>query len=441
VLLAGCAQSEGPTTERRYLDAALMAGRWLQAESPDGSGGGIPDELSDSTVTSSLGTGAAGRALFFSELFVASADSSFLRSARAAATVALEGAEQAPDAYGLYDGLSGIAFALAEVGALSGDSLLRADAERLFRQVLEAGSARGTAAWGDVNDVLVGTAGVGLALLYAFDAFGDPAYLSGAIRAADALLDVAEPVPGGGLRWMRGQAMQFDLPNFSHGTSGVAYFLARVGDASGFDRFSEAAQQGAAYLESIAEGGDSLFLVPYGIPNDGWATPFDIGWAHGPAGTARLHYELWRRTGDVGMWNRVITQAATILASGVPGPSRDTARWVGPFRIDRRFGTSGAADFLIAWSEVSQNVAYLERARRITDTILDSAIESTEGMFWSLPLYGFQGGEGTGVFTGFFYGAAGLGLTLLHQHYAETAQLPLIRLPDDPFPRRERRDV
>ena len=56
-------------------------------------------------------------------------------------------------------------------------------------------------------------------------------------------------------------------------------------------------------------------------------------------------------------------------------------------------------------------------------------------MWWRVPLYGFQG-EGEGVFTGYFYGSAGLGLALLQAHHAQRGSWPRVRFPDDPFPRR-----
>ncbi len=348
--------------------------------------------------------------------------------------------------YGLYNGLAGVGFALAETAVIAENTELRDQAERTFRRFVDAADPAepgagggGGARWNEANDVLAGTAGVGLALLYAFEQFGDSAFLRMAIRAGDDLLGVAEVLPVGGLRWMRGTETPLDLPNFSHGTAGVGFFMARLGAASGVARFTEAAHGAVAYLDLIADRQQGLLLVPYGVPNEGYATPHDIGWAHGPTGTARLYYELWAETDESEMRNRVEASAQTVVASGIPGPSRDSTLWVGPFRIDRRFGTSSAAVFLMDWGSTAQNEIYLESAERVVEDILERATESEEGLFWRLPRYGFQGGEEDGVFTGYFYGVAGLGLTLLQQHYTQLGDHPTIRLPDDPFPRRERR--
>jgi hypothetical protein len=340
------------------------------------------------------------------------------------------------DDYGLYTGLSGIAVSLAETGAAVDEEDLRQSAQRLFRRIaLAADQADGAHGWGDVYDVLGGWAGVGLSLLYGFEEFGDPTFLEAAVTAGDALLGVGDPVFEGGTRWIRGERMDLDLPNFSHGTAGVGYFMVRLGEVSGLPRFSEAALRAVEYLDQIADRRDGLYLVPYGVPNEGYATPYDIGWAHGPAGTSRLHYAIWMQTGDPDLRNRVEAGARAIVASGLPGESEDRARWSDPFRIDRRFGTSGAVAFLIDWGFATENRTHLEVATRATDDILGRATNTADGIFWRLPLYGFQGLEEDGVFMGYFYGSAGLGLTLLQQHYAGIGMHPRIRLPDDPFPR------
>ena len=440
VLLTGCQEAGDPGAATRYLDAAIRAGRWLESMSANGNGAALPDELSGAVASASLGTGAAGRAVFFAELFAVSGDSTFLVSAIAAAETAHRASAATPVSYGLYNGLAGVGFALAETAVISGNTELGDHAERTFWRIVDAADLTEQGArWSEVNDVLAGTAGIGLALLYAFEQFGDSAFLRMATRAGDDLLGVAEPLREGGLRWMRGTKTPLDLPNFSHGTAGVGFFMARLGAVSGVARFTEAARGAVAYLELIADRQQGLLLVPYGVPNDGYATPYDIGWAHGPAGTARLYYELWAETDESEMRNRVEASAQTVVASGIPGPSRDSTLWVGPFRIDRRFGTSSAAVFLMDWGSTAQNEIYLESAERVVEDILERATESEEGLFWRLPRYGFQGGEEDGVFTGYFYGVAGLGLTLLQQHYTQLGDHPTIRLPDDPFPRRERR--
>ena len=124
----------------------------------------------------------------------------------------------------------------------------------------------------------------------------------------------------------------------------------------------------------------------------------------------------------------------TLAASGIPDATQDSSRWTGPFRIDRRFGTSGAAAFLLRLGRAGEGATDHELARTLVDDLLRKSRLSQAGRHWVLPRYGFQGAPGqNAAYTGYFYGAAGLGLTLLDMHYAEADRRAAITLPDDPF--------
>lgn len=290
-------------------------------------------------------------------------------------------------------------------------------------------------AWNQSNDILTGTAGIGLALLYAAREFGTPAFYAAARAAGHTLAGSAEQTEAG-LRWHRFIDRELDLPNFSHGTAGVAYFLAMLSGNDDGDRFLSAAEAGAGYLVQIADRRDGLFLVPYGVPNDGYATRYDIGWAHGPAGTGRLFYRLWQVTGKEQYRELGDACARSILAAGVPGESADPRLWSGPFALDRRFGISGAVPFLLDWQRVQGGEQFVACARRTIDRILAAGARSQDGLYWTLPRYEFQGPEGNATYTNYFYGVAGIGLALLEMHYVDAGERPRIRLPDDPFPGR-----
>lgn len=423
-----------------YLDAALRTGRWLQGLADPGLGGAIPDETDASAPPSPhLDTGAAGRVIFFLELFAATGDSSFLESAEREGEFALNAEEGDSSEMGLYDGRAGVAFALTELGKMSSrpDRYRQAALRGFERIAASRGSGRRPSGWGRSNDILAGTAGIGLALLYAGREFGKLEFIKVARRAGEDLIGSAESMRVG-RRWHRWSDRQLDLPNFSHGTAGVAYFLAALHQADGGDRFRAAAESGAEYLMNVADQSDGLFLVPYGIPDRGYATKYDIGWAHGPAGTARLFYRLWRITGDDRYRAVVDASAQSLLSSGIPGPTADSIRWAGPFNLDRRFGTSGAVSFLLDWRRVEGDEQYAALARRSADQILVARVDSLDGSYWRLPRYPFLGPAGDTIYTGYFYGAAGIGLALLEMHYSEVGKGPRIRLPDDPFPAQSR---
>jgi hypothetical protein len=431
LMVLACSPDEPRTPEVDYLGMAADAGRWLQELEVEGFG--IPDLESDRQAASGgLGSGAAGRSIFLAELFVATGDSSFLRLAEREVRRALASVSAQGSSHGLYRGAVGVGYAASEVASVLGDDELAEEVRRLFLRVASEALDRDGAAWGGVNDLLNGSAGIGLGLLYAHRELGDSTFLRAAITTGDLLLEAGEPTPDGSRRWLRGAERPLDLPNLSHGTAGVGFFLARLGSASGQGRFVRAAQEASDYLQSIRQGADTLYLVPYGVPNDGYDTPYDIGWAHGPAGTSLLHYALWKETGGVGQRELVDQGALTVLASGVPGASSDSTLWRGPFNTDRRFGTAGAAVFLFDWGQETERAEFIDRAFRMAEDIASRSSIGDGTRWWRVPLYAFQG-DGDGTFTGYFYGAAGFGLALLRAHYASVGGQPTLRFPDDPF--------
>lgn len=414
-----------------FLDDAVRVGRWLETQSAL-TRGAIPDAIGeDGPPSISIGTGAAGRLLFFLELYAATGDPTFLASAKLEGEVVARAPTDSMPA-GLYDGSAGTGFALAELSRMSGDPRWLDRSRGQFAALLRRATlVDGGAIWNGSNDVLAGTAGIGMALIAAARQFGDSSYLTMARAAGAVLLRNADSVSSG-LRWRRFVERDLDLPNFSHGTAGVATFLAMLGRETGDSTFIRAAIAGAAYLEAIADRTGGLYLVPYGVPNQGYVTRFDIGWAHGPAGTSRLFSLLAGMTGDLAYRDRVIAGARTVLASGVPGPTNDSTRWAGPFALDRRFGLAGVIPFLIESFRESGEGAYLDLARRLGEEIRRTGQGGPTGLYWSLPRYAFQDGEGNLVSTGYFHGAAGLGAALLDLHYALRGERARIQLPDDP---------
>lgn len=425
LLIGACASTpEEPPTP--YLDAAQEVAQWLQTQAD--ASGRIPDVAGDTTTTASLGTGAAGRALFFLELYAVTADPSYLQWARSEGEAAYLQRNDDSGSPGLYNGGSGIAFTLSELHRVTGEASYRIAALDVMLTV--AASTTGIREETPLpNDVIVGAAGVGLAALHLAEALEEPTFTDIAVMLGDTLLARAIPADGGSY-WKRAEHLPHNLPNFSHGTAGVGYYMARLFEATQEVRYLTAAEQAAQYLEAVADQTEALFLVPYGIPNEGFVTAFDIGWAHGPVGTVRLFSLLHQLTEDPHYANLIDANLRTLLATGLPGPTTDASRWTGPFAIDQRFGTAGAIPLLLAHQ--ARNSAFATRSQEIADAILQQSQVSADGRFWRLPTYGFQQAVGDSAsYTGYFYGAAGLGLALLHQH--EAGRSARVRLPDDPF--------
>jgi lantibiotic modifying enzyme len=99
-----------------------------------------------------------------------------------------------------------------------------------------------------------------------------------------------------GKRWLLRPNDVRELPNFSHGTAGVAFALARLYEVTRDSRYLEAAVAGARHLLSLARTDGDVCLIPHALP-DG-AERYYLAYCHGPAGTARLFHQLHHVTGD-----------------------------------------------------------------------------------------------------------------------------------------------
>jgi len=213
------------------------------------------------------------------------------------------------------------------------------------------------------------------------------------------------------------------MPNFSHGTAGISYFLAELYRATGEKAFLEGALSGAAYLLKITNDNGLIF---HHEP-DG-EDLFYLGWCHGPTGTGRLYYRLWKETGDEKWRDALIKSADGLMKTGIP-EKRTTGFWNNESIC---CGTAGVADYFLSLHEVLGDEKYLAFARRATKTILSNAVQKEKGISWVQaehrvkPLFLEEQ-------TGYMQGASGIALWLLRLENFEEEKKPTIVLPDSPF--------
>jgi len=438
--LLGCRPVES-AVDAHYRDAAGEAARWLATVEREGRFNSWPVSAeSPDRVDPTLGAGVAGIALFQLAYARATGDGAALASALGAGRfladtlpVLMTAADTARNAASLYAGLPGIAFTLNELGKAGRDSKLRSAAGAVLQRIVALAQAVDDGVeWGPYNDVLFGAAGTGLFLIYAAREMDGHDALALATRVGETLLERGER-DGDRLTWRLRRDREIHLPNFSHGAAGVGYFLAALSDATGDPRFLDGAIAAGRYLESIARRGDGGFLVPYSVPNGQFDYDWDIGWAHGPAGTARLFYALYRRTGEEQWLDLTRQSVASLRASGLPGPPRAPFPEE-PFRIDQRFGMAGVSEFLIDLYQATGDTTALSFGREVVDTILARSTVDSMGRRWTIPQYGFMAEpDAPATFTGYFYGAAGFGLALLRLDGALRGERWEPPFPDNPF--------
>ncbi len=436
-VLAGCAHGPSVKDESRCLRLAKQAGEWLASvaiEEKDGLRWPVAPG-SDEKSSVSLYYGAPGVISFFLELHAVTGDPAWRAMAeRGARWLA---AQASPDlAYG------GLFWLIddekrahtADPGFYSGIAGIGATFLELHRLVPDGGYARyarGAAdwlaasdSWKAVNDVISGAAGVGLFFLQAAEQLKEPQYREAAIRAGDFLLGQAMHEERG-VRWRMSKEQPRLYPNFSHGTSGVAFFLAALARRTGEKRFHAAALEAVEWLKAkrcATETG----AVWYRHEPDAKELYYP-GWCHGPAGTARLFYELHRATGDAEWMQWVRECARWIVNSGIPEKRID-----GFWNVSVCCGTAGVGEFFADLFRLTGDPEYRRRADAMVADLERRATPGPRGLKW-LQAENRVSPDQLAAQTGYAQGAAGIGLFFLKMHALETGRPFAPRLADNPF--------
>ncbi|HEX9755699.1 MAG TPA: lanthionine synthetase LanC family protein [Gemmatimonadales bacterium] len=416
--------------ERPYLDLALECARWIEASRQSTAAGAAwpADPLKPESVGLDLYNGMPGVVLFYLELYHATGEVQWLRTASTGAdhliaAMAEQGETMDP---GFYTGLAGFAFTFDQLAQAGNADRYHAAAERTLDLLVERVTRSGKGiAWNDVNDIISGSSGIGLTLLALRPK--DGRFTALAADAGRALVERGMPAEGG-LTWLMTPSFQRNMPNFSHGTAGVAYFLATLHQRTGDRSFLDAALAGAGYLDAIATRRDGATVIRH---HDGDGRDlFYLSWCHGPVGTARLFYRLHRITGDQVWMGWVESLTRGILASGVP-EQRTPGFWN---NISQCCGDAGVGQYFLDLQESLGDRAGRERIERVLSDITERATRDERGLRWVQAEHRVQP-ENRVAQTGFMQGAAGVGTLYLRLDAVERGMRWRVHFPDTPWER------
>ncbi|HEV2422751.1 MAG TPA: lanthionine synthetase LanC family protein [Candidatus Acidoferrales bacterium] len=436
-----------------YQAAAIGAERWIETNSIETKQGIVwaAEPGNAATISTDLFHGTPGPILFLLESYRYTGDQTALRQARRGAD-ALLGSISKKDDTGLYTGLAGSGFTLGEAYLVTHDARYREGALQCVRWIEEkAVKTSPGVKWDDNVDIISGSSGTGLFLLWAADHLQAPNARELAVSAGEHVATVGQQEPNGGLRWMM-ESYPLEMPNFCHGTAGVAYFLATLYQVTGRKAFLDAALAGAEHLIAIGTATDRYFLLYHDDKN---THLYYLDWAHGPTGTAGLFYRLYQVTRDR-KWLTLMEKCAEALVT-FGGPEKAMATippgsaptlsfpasnggWrqvANPDRWDNVSmgdGMAGESEFLYNVYLVTHDRRWLTAARGGTDRLLSVADQARGGYRW-VQVETFVRPDLAVAQTGYFQGAAGIGLWLLHFDAALAGEhRPIITLPDNPFP-------
>ena len=436
VVIALLLLSPAPRTiaaDRPYLAAATDTARWIRStavKTPQGTyWPATPGATGPAAqgLNPTLYSGTPGVVLFFLELHRASGRAEDLQDARAGADHLLATLDDKPQS-GLYTGVAGVGFVLGEVYKATKDAKyrdgMRKSVEILQRTAVENGAG---VEWTPVTDIISGTAGTGLYLLHAAKELNLPAAKDLAVRAGRRLIELGQ-TEAGGTKWPMSPGMARMMPNFSHGTAGIAYFLARLNEETKEKAFLDSAVSGARYLQAIAATQGDMCLILHHEPEEDGKNLFYLGYCHGPVGTARLWYQLSKVTGEKEWMEWVHKSARGIMKSGIP-EQQTPGFWN---NVGQCCGSAGVAEFFLHLHMLTGSKEYLAFSERMTGQLLAAGTRDAKGLYWVHAEHRVRPKE---VFaqTGWMQGAAGIGAWLLRlDAHQQNRQSPM-RFPDLPF--------
>jgi lantibiotic modifying enzyme len=410
------------------LDVALRAERWIRTsrvETPHGIAWPADPTKPDS-VEPDLYNGYPGVVLFYLELFDATGEQSWLDEAvGGAADLTARLGDHGLDG-GLYSGVAGLGFVLAETWRRTGDPQHRDAATRALRILGDRAEHAGSGvAWGEFADIIGGSAGTALFLLYAARTLDDGGATDLAYRAGLHLAELGIPEHDG-LKWAAAPSLPRLYPNFSHGTAGVAYTLATLYGVTRERRLLDAALAGGTYLDAITDHAHGGCRVVHDEP--GGRDLFYLSWCHGGAGTARTYHRLAEVTGDGSYAEKVGCFARGITDMGAP-VQRSPGYWN---NISQCCGNAGVGEFFLTLHRRAPDQGHLAVARSAAADILARATEEGAGLKW-IQAENRVDPEGVVAQTGRMQGAAGVGSFFLRLDGFAAGREPRTILPDSPW--------
>jgi lantibiotic modifying enzyme len=283
--------------------------------------------------------------------------------------------------------------------------------------------------WTGVPSFSTGDSGIAVLLLKISEVLGDDALRALSVRAARTILKHAKDDPRGGkLFSVIPKNFNEHYPNFVVGTAGIAYAFSIFYEAVGDKEFLDAAEAGAAYLKAIAVNRGEGALIP--AKDDGLEDLFFVGWCHGPAGSSRVFYRLYRLTGNEAHKEFTETLVRGILAIGAP-EIQSGGYWN---TTNICCGTAALLQFFIGLYLAFEDPHYLELAERSAKVILGEAEEIDEDAIgWPLAVL-LSDTEKITIDKGYLHGSAGIACALLQIYQVLNGDFRWDRLPDDPFP-------
>ena len=382
----------------------------------------MPDSIT-SQGDFSLYSGSPGIILFYLELYHVTKDPRFISKARSGAEYLIQLSKDSifrTEECGLYTGLAGLGYTFLELYESTSDKRYLESVEQVILRLQNLSEKTSSGIhWGALSDVIYGSAGIGLFLERAYE---KGIKSSGQIsdQVALGLIDLAI-IEHGRSRWKFTPSYSRYMDNFSHGTAGVAYYLCRVYRRTKDERFLRMAIKAGNLLSDLS---NDQGYVPHHFPEG--EELFYLSWCHGPAGTNKLYYELYDLTGQP-KWIELINIAAVSVKEEQLDRRNTPGFWN---NMGKCCGLTSIAEYFFWRHEMTNRAIDLEYAKKLTDTLLQKASVSGNGIKW-VHAENRVSPDVVAAQTGLMQGSAGIGLWLLQLHLANFELPSSLEFPDD----------
>lgn len=423
-----------------YLEAALKAEKYISGavrETEDG----IFWQADEDKLDLTLYSGSAGILYFYIKLYETTENDKYLQIVREAAkyharhwkdflsakpTLELPGAHE-----GLHFGLGGYSIALGEAYRILKDDEVAGALSEIGEHYQKTAKTDSDGIYWTGLTGLAMDGGIILVLLQQYQLLGDESIKKTILSAAEHFLAQGVRKEDGGLEYNGFKnVLPISLPNFEFGSSGAGYLLTKLYDFTNDERYLEAAKATTVYLDSIKIAVGDGHLIPHHVYGPEDEEPvFYTSSCHGPAGTAKLYYQLYKITGDKKWLGQIEDLVLGLEALGVP-QKQSAGLWN---NVCLCCGQAGHVQFFVGLYRGTKNEKYNELARKAANVLLGEAEAENDYSFWPMAWERVKPDViGTGI--GYYDGTAGVAAALLQEYLNEKSNFHWNRLLDDPFP-------
>jgi class II lanthipeptide synthase len=412
---------QGPALRERLCEQARTLGEWFERVAFQDGADSIWIALDHRQgawslypCSEDLYAGAPGIAHFLGALGARTGEAGFTALARAGMGTLLQKLEAAPDQVpfiGLYQGWGSTVYALAHLGALTGEGAWLDAAERLIPRILERLERD------RLLDVVGGAAGAAAALLALDRVSGSAPARAAAVRCGEHLLAAAR-MADGVASWRTELGGEEPLTGFAHGASGIAAALADLAATTGDPRYLDAAIAGLTFERGALRGELRMGRSEGDLAHARFDPGLALTWCYGAPGMGLARLRALRAIDTAGSSSRPVERESL---------HEDLDETLA-LTLERGFGKNhclchgdlGNLDFLIEAERWRPSEALRARIEALTRAVLASLVGD-----------GWRCGTVAGIEApGLMNGLAGIGYGLLR--LAEPEHVPSVLAMEAP---------